>query len=116
MLGGVKTLDTISKVKWKIKELLIQKDMSIYELAAKAEITDACIRNWYTKRNYNPSLVAIIKICSALEISVAELFRDENDEQITVGEEEKHLLSCWAVLSDKQKGVIKTLIQTFIER
>ena len=109
-------MDAVSKVKWKIKELLIQKNMSIYELAAKAEITDACIRNWYTKRNYNPSLVAIIKICGALDISVAELFRDENDELISVGEEEKHLLSTWSVLSDKQKGVIKTLMETFIER
>ena len=109
-------MDTISKVKWKIKELLIQKDMSIYELAAKAEITDACIRNWYTKRNYNPSLVAIIKICGALEISVAELFRDENDEQISVGKEEKHLLSSWAVLSDKQKSAVKILMETFIEK
>lgn len=109
-------MDTISKVKWKIKDILIQKDMSIYELAAKAEITDACIRNWYTKRNYNPSLVAIIKICNALDISVAELFRDENDELISVGKEEKQLLSYWAVLNDKQKNAVKTMIETFVEK
>lgn len=109
-------MDTVSKVKWKIKELLIQKDMSIYELAAKAEITDACIRNWYTKRNYNPSLVAIIKICNALDISVAELFRDEKDELISVGKEEKQLLFNWAVLSDKQKSAVKVMIETFIDK
>lgn len=109
-------MDTVSKIKWKIKEILIQKDMSVYELAEKAELTDACIRNWYTKRNYNPSLVAIIKICSALEISVAELFRDENDELISVGKDEKHLLSTWAMLSDKQKSAVKILMETFIEK
>ncbi len=109
-------MDTISKVKWKIKELLIQKNMSIYELAAKAEITDACIRNWYTKRNYNPSLVAIIKICNALDISVAELFRDEKDQLISVGKEEKQLLSSWTVLSDKQKNAVKVMIETLIEK
>lgn len=109
-------MDAVSRVKWRIKELLIQKNMSVYELAAKAEITDACIRNWYTKRNYNPSLLAIVKICNALEIPLTELFRDEDDEFICVGEEERSLLSNWAMLSDKQKGAIKNLIETFIEK
>ncbi|MBQ8426896.1 MAG: helix-turn-helix transcriptional regulator [Clostridia bacterium] len=109
-------MDAVSKVKWKIKELLIQKDMTIYELANKAEITDACIRNWYTKRNYNPSLVAIIKVCNALDVSVAELFREEDDEMVCVGTEERRLLSNWAILNDKQKKVVKTLMETFTEK
>ncbi len=106
----------ITKIKWKIKEILNQKDMTIYELAQKAEITDACIRNWYTKRNYNPSLIAIIKVCNALEIPVAELFREEGDEVIYANKEEKFLFSNWAVLNDKQKNIIKTLMETFIDK
>ncbi len=109
-------MDAVSKVKWRIKELLIQKNMSVYELAAKAEITDACIRNWYTKRNYNPSLLAIVKICNALEIPLTELFRDEDDEFFCVGEEERALLSDWAMLNEKQKSAIKNLMETFIEK
>ena len=60
--------------------------------------------------------MAIIKICNALDISVAELFRDEKDELISVGKEEKQLLSTWAVLSDKQKSAVKVMIDTFIEK
>mgnify|MGYP003300239255 CR=1 FL=1 len=109
-------MSEVTKVKWKIKEILSQKNMTIYELAQKAEITDACIRNWYTKRNYNPSLVAIIKVCNALDIPVAELFREDGDEVVYASKEEKLLLSNWAVLNDKQRNVIKTLMETFIEK
>ena len=45
-----------------------KKGLSVYELAKKADLTEACIRNWYTKRNYTPSLEAIEKICCALDI------------------------------------------------
>ena len=106
----------VSKIKWKLKEILIQKNMTIYQLAEKAEITEACIRNWYTKRNYNPSLVAIIKVCAALEIPLTELFKEDDDEFICVGKEEKLLTSQWALLDDKQKKVIKALIETFLDK
>ena len=106
----------VTTIKWKIKEILSQKNMSIYELAQKADITDACIRNWYTKRNYNPSLVAIIKVCGALDISMSELFRKEEDDVVYVSKEEKFLLSNWAILNEKQKNIIKTLMETFIDK
>lgn len=65
----------VDRVKIKIKELIESKGLSIYELAEKADLTEACIRNWYTKRNYTPSLEAIEKICFALGITEAELVR-----------------------------------------
>jgi len=109
-------MDVVTKVKWRIKDLLIQKGMSIYELAEKSDITEACIRNWYTKRNYTPSLEAIIKVCGALEIPIAELFREEDDKQVNVNKEEMQLLSHWARLSDKQKRAVKNVIETFMDK
>ncbi len=109
-------MDAVTKVKWRIKDLLIQKGMSIYELAEKSEITEACIRNWYTKRNYTPSLEAIIKICAAFEIPVSELFREEDDEQVCVNREEMQLLSSWARLTEKQKKAVKSIIEAFTEK
>ena len=109
-------MDVISKVKWRIKELILQKDMSIYELAAKAEITDACIRNWYTKRNYTPSLDAIIKVCNALEVPITEVFKEESDEYILVTKEEKDLLANWTALSEKQKKAVFAQIEAYLEK
>lgn len=82
----------VERVKFKIKELIEIKKISIYELAEKADLTEACIRNWYTKRNYTPSLEAIEKICRAFDISESELVRRDDEELVPMTEKEKLLL------------------------
>ncbi|MBQ7339910.1 MAG: helix-turn-helix transcriptional regulator [Clostridia bacterium] len=109
-------MDAIAQVKWRIKDYMLQKGVSIYELASKADITEACIRNWYTKRDYTPSLEAIIKVSKALEINVVDLFKDEESDQICVSKEEKELLASWSILNDKQKHAVKNVIETFMDK
>ena len=104
----------VERIKLRIKELIEQKGVSIYSLAEKADLTEACIRNWYTKRNYTPSLEAIEKICTALNIPVTELVRAENEELMPVTEKEKELLSSWALLEEKQKKVVLMQIDAFL--
>ncbi len=103
----------VSKVKAKIKELIISRQLSIYELAQKADLTEACIRNWYTARNYTPSLEAIEKICKALEISVFELFCDGED-MIPVNSEIMLLLEKMQKLNAKQKNAVMIHIDSYI--
>lgn len=109
-------MDYITQVKWKIKEILIQKNISIYQLANKTELSGACIRNWYSKRNYTPSLSAIVKICEVLEISPIELFRDDGDENMCVSKAEKEILATWALLSEKQKKAIMMQMEAYLEK
>lgn len=103
----------VSKVKSKIKELIISKRLSIYELAQKADLREACIRNWYTARNYTPSLEAIEKICKALEISVFELFCDGED-VIPVNHENMLLLKKMQKLNAIQKNAVMIHIESYI--
>lgn len=109
-------MDYISKIKWRIKEILIQRKISIYQLANKTELSGACIRNWYSKRNYTPSLGAVLKVCEVLEISPVELFREGTDETVCVDKQEKELLSNWTLLNDKQKKAITMQIDAFLEK
>ena len=109
-------MDGVAKVKWRIKDYMEQKEISIYELARKADLTEACIRNWYTKRGYTPSLEAIIKVSKALEVPIADFFREEGEEQLYVTKEEKELLTDWSMLSDKQRGVVRSVINIFIDK
>ena len=109
-------MDYISRIKWRIKEILIQKNISIYQLANRTELSSACIHNWYSKRNYTPSLSAILKICEVLEISPIELFRDETDETVCVSKEEKALLNNWTLLGEKQKHLLNLQIQSYLEK
>lgn len=102
------------RVKVRIKNLIEQRGISIYNLAANADLTEACIRNWYTKRNYTPSLEAIEKICQALDISVAELMREEDEKMMPVTETERLLLGNWMRLEEKQKKVILMQMDAFL--
>lgn len=107
-------MSLVERVKLKIKELIEIKKISIYELAEKADLTEACIRNWYTKRNYTPSLEAIEKICRAFDISESELVRRDDEELLPVTEKEKQLLKNWLLLDEKQRNLILMQIDAFL--
>ena len=107
-------MSLVKRVKLKIKELIEIKKISIYELAEKADLTEACIRNWYTKRNYTPSLEAIEKICRAFDISESELVRRDDEELVPMTEKEKQLLKNWLLLDEKQRNLILMQIDAFL--
>ena len=62
----------VERVKSKIKELIKQKGLSIYEVAEKSDLTEACIRNWYTKRNYTPSMVLDENLINYLIVKILD--------------------------------------------
>lgn len=107
-------MSLVKRVKLKKKELIEIKKISIYELAEKADLTEACIRNWYTKRNYTPSLEAIEKICRAFDISESELVRRDDEELVPMTEKEKQLLKNWLLLDEKQRNLILMQIDAFL--
>lgn len=107
-------MNLLERVKFRIKELIEIKRISIYELAEKSDLTEACIRNWYTKRNYTPSLEAIEKICRAFDISESELVRRDDEELVPMTEKEKLLLKNWLLLDEKQRNLILMQIDAFL--
>lgn len=102
----------VSKVKEKIKRLIAARNITIYDLAQQADLTEACIRNWFTARNYTPSLEALEKISKALDISPFELLCDD-DEIMAATPENKELLEKYRHLTKKQKTAILALIESF---
>lgn len=104
----------VERVKCKIKELMQKRGMTVYELAKKADVTEACIRNWYTKRNYTPSLEALEKICHALDIPVSELVRTEDEELVPISSDEKKLLNNWRMLDEKKRNLLILQIDMFL--
>ena len=103
-------------VKLHIARIIKQKNISIYELALESGLTEACIRNWYTKRNYTPSLKAIEKISEALNIPVTEFVKNEDEEMLAVNKEQKQLLENWLLLEEKQKNLILLQIEAFLDK
>ncbi len=104
----------VSKVKEKIKKLIAERNITIYDLAQKSDLTEACIRNWFTVRNYTPSLEALEKISKAFEISPFELFCD-HDDIMPATSENKEFLYKFCRLTKKQKDAILILLDSFEE-
>lgn len=106
--------EVISNIKKKIKEIQTARNISDYQLAIDAGLTDACINNWYSKRDYIPSLESLIKVSKALDISLSELFANENDDFYPVNENTKEMITYWTKINEKQKKAILEILKNFI--
>lgn len=105
--------DQVLKVKNKLLEILHERNMSIYQLAIMSDISEACIRNWYSKRNYSPSLDSLQKIAEALNISIVQLFIDKDDMLYPVDLETKELIDGFIKLDNNKKQLILDLMKSY---
>lgn len=104
--------DLITTIKNRIKEIIDKRGMSIYELANQTNISEACIRNWYSKRNYTPSLSSLISISSVLGISLSQLTLDKDETMYPVNEEIKQLLDSWLALDVNMRKNFENIIKS----
>ncbi len=100
-------------IKTKIRELMVARGMTMYSLAQASDLTLSCISNWYSKRNYEPSVGALEKVCAALGISMAELFCSEDEEMIPVDQDLRDLFNIWSKLTPAQKDAIFILLKSY---
>ena len=101
----------IPKIKEKIEKLMLSQGYKKYSLAEKAEVAYPTIQNWYSNRNYQPSLESLIKVCDVLNISLSQLFLTDEEEIYVVRKEEKELLKHFQLLKEENKELILTLIK-----
>ena len=101
------------KVKARIKDVIDKKEMSIYRVAELSGVSDTCIRNWYNKKDYEPTLDSIIKVCQALHISLAETFMTEDEELYPLSADKIELLNSWILLSEEQQANLLIFLKSF---
>ena len=101
------------RAKKKIKELMAAHGMSAYTLAQEADLTQNCISNWYGKRQYEPSLSSLEKVCAVFDISISELLCDEMDALVPIDEDFKQVLESWHQLTPQQKQAILLHIKSY---
>ena len=105
--------ELIPLIKSRIKNLSKQKSLSFYELGNLSDITPTCIRNWYSKRDYMPDLLSLIKICNALEIPLSQLVMNENEKMIPLDNETQDLINFWQTLTREQKDAVLIHIKSY---
>lgn len=96
----------------KITQERLARDWSEYTLAKNSGIAQSTISTWYRK-NLQPSISSIEKICKGLDITLAQFFSYENqDNTLTSGQQD--ILEVWKYLNDSQKNAILEMIKSFI--
>lgn len=86
-----------------------------YTLAQKSGLTQSTISTWY-RRNLQPSVASIEKICDGFGISLSQFFMDcSSGDTIELSKDQAELLMLWNKLSDKQAKSIIDMIQSFTE-
>ena len=103
----------IQNIKQKIKDVMTAKNMSIYQLAYKADVSEACIRNWYSKRNYDPSLETLQKISDVLGISLSQTVLDKDETLYPVNNETKELIENWLKLDHDKQQLVLNIIKSY---
>lgn len=94
----------------KIVELREARNWSEYQLAERANIPQSTINSWYRK-NMTPSISSLEKICTALDITLSQLFAVSKD-QFELTDEQKSLIEKWSKLNEEQKEAILKLIDS----
>lgn len=103
----------IQDIKDKIRDILKARNMSIYQLALKSEVSEACIRNWFSKRNYVPSLESLFKVGEALGLSLSQFLLDKDETMYPVDASTKNLIENWSKLDNEKRDIVLKIIKTF---
>ena len=97
----------------KIRSEREKRKWTEYELARNSEITQSTISTWYRK-DLQPSVASIEKICAGLGISMSEFFNTPSSESSYLTKEEKETLSLFRSLSPKQRKAAINLLKSMI--
>lgn len=79
------------------------RNWSEYALAENSGLTQSTISTW-RRRNLQPNVASIEKICSGFGITLSQFFQEEDSVYLT--KEQKKLLDLWAKLSPVQREAV----------
>ena len=92
-----------------------RRGWSEYTLAQKSGLTQSTISTWYRK-DLQPSVASIEKICHGLGITLSEFFMDyKTGDNIELNQDQAEILMLWSKLSDKQSDSIIEMIKSFTD-
>lgn len=75
-----------------------------YQLAERSGLPQSTISSWYRK-NMVPTIPSLEKICTAFDITLSQLFAEE-DSPVSLTDSQRKLLERWSRLSEEQQAVV----------
>lgn len=96
----------------KIDKIRVKKGWSFYKLAQESGLTQQTFTKWISGKS-TPTIPALEAICKAFEISMANLFA-END-MVELTNDTRLVFENWNYLSTTEKESIKLIIENYIK-
>ena len=93
----------------RIKELCSKKQMTMYALSKKTDISQSSLSN-LIKRGSTPTFYTLSRICDGLGITLAQFFSDEVG-KAELSAEQRKVLEMWETLSDKEKEAVEIYVR-----
>ena len=70
-------MDTYTAVKYRILQLLGEKNMSVHKLAMESAVAPSSIKNILYGKSKNPGIVTLKMLCDGLGITLVDFFATE---------------------------------------
>ena len=96
----------------RIRQLMKERGLTEYRLALDSGLSKSTV-SALLHRNTTPSVPTIEAVCSALGITVSQVFAEEGD-SLPVNEEQRLLLQRYAQLTETQKRIIQQTMLEFL--
>ena len=94
-----------------IEQERLARSWSEYALAENSGLTQSTISTW-RRRNLQPNVASIEKICAGFGITLSQFFQEEDSVYLT--KEQKKLLDLWAKLSPVQREAVTKMLCAFL--
>ena len=104
-LDGVTTID----IKTRLQALMDERGWTIYRVAKEADIPWSTVRNMF-KRNTDPSVATLERICAGMGITLVQFFDVENS--LGLSGPQRLLLQKWNVLDKHDQKLILDLLDS----
>ena len=98
----------------RIEKERLSRNWSEYTLAKNSGITPSTISTWY-RRNLQPSISSIEKICKGLDMSLSQFFSSPKDQCVNLTDSQQEILDVWKYLNEEQKDATVKMLKSFIE-
>lgn len=110
---------TRERSEFDILERILQERLSRnwteYMLAQRAGLPQSTISTWYRK-DMQPSVASLEKICNAFHISLSQFFADYQGSPSTVlNSDQKQLLTVWDQLTEEQRQAVFHMLKSFVK-
>ena len=101
----------LNKTLVRIKELLDERNWSMYKLAKEADIPYSSLNTLFQKNN-QPTLSTLEKICAGFHISMFEFFSDYppyRQDSVTLSDDEINLLNIYRKINTSNQKLVREI-------